>query len=100
MNCAPIVVTGGANKARDLDDEPAYNSSASFELTARDVDLPDMFLANIGSVSGGCGTTESTDVLFPDPGKSVQKGGGEGPLAPPTVSYSLSTLLLALRLFS
>ena len=86
MNCAPIVVTDGAQKTRDLDDEPAYNSSASFELAARDADLPDMFKANIGSAGGGCGTTETTDLQFPEPGNSLQKG-GKGPLAPPTVSY-------------
>lgn len=85
MNCAPIIVTDGANKARDLDDEPAYNSSAAFELAARDVDLPDMFVANIGSVGGGCSTAEGTDLQFPQPGNSVQKG-GDGHYGPPTVS--------------
>ena len=88
MNCAPIVVTDGAKKARDLPHEPAYKSSASFELAARDVGLPDMFLANIGTVSGGCGTTEQTDLTFPQPGASMQKA-GSGPYSPPTVSYSI-----------
>jgi hypothetical protein len=34
--------------------------------------LPDMFVANVNK---GCGTIEGTEVVFPDPGKSVQFGG-------------------------
>ncbi|KAG7001371.1 hypothetical protein G7Y79_00032g067240 [Physcia stellaris] len=85
MNCAPITVTGGSKK-RDTD-----NTTAAYELEdnilgKRGLDsLPDMFKANIGSVSGDCHTAESVDLQFPDPGKTVQKH-GSGPLGPPTGS--------------
>ncbi|KXT09539.1 hypothetical protein AC579_3038 [Pseudocercospora musae] len=54
MNCAPITVTGGA------DNDDVLNT------------LPDMFVANIGN---GCNTVEGEDLVFPDPGKFVQKAG-------------------------
>ena len=55
MNCAPMTVTGS-------------KGSDSFIKT-----LPDMFVANVGN---GCGTSESTDVEFPDAGKEVEKLNG------------------------
>ncbi|KAF7921433.1 hypothetical protein EAE99_007741 [Botrytis elliptica] len=63
MNCAPVTLTGGSSKRSDLiaRDQAAFNA------------LPDMFTANIGN---GCGTTESTDVVFPNPGDSVEYDGG------------------------
>ncbi|KAJ4415323.1 hypothetical protein N0V85_002764, partial [Neurospora sp. IMI 360204] len=36
--------------------------------------LPDIFMANIGN---GCGTPDSKDVLFPNPGKYVEKANGK-----------------------
>jgi hypothetical protein len=65
MNCAPITITGGSSSRRDAAriqerDQAAYNA------------LPDMFVANVGN---GCGTVDSTDVLFPDPGDSVEQDG-------------------------
>ena len=65
MNCAPITITGGSSSRRDAEriqerDQAAYNA------------LPDMFTANIGN---GCGTVDSTDLLFPDPGDSVEQDG-------------------------
>ncbi|KAK3680499.1 hypothetical protein B0T22DRAFT_250291 [Podospora appendiculata] len=56
MNCAAITI-GGA--------------SAKRELTERDTAFsarPSIFLANIGN---GCGTVDSTDVVFPNPGPDV-----------------------------
>ncbi|KAF2461036.1 hypothetical protein BDY21DRAFT_279514, partial [Lineolata rhizophorae] len=50
MNCAPITVTGGADEG----DTSVFDS------------LPDMFVANIPEI--GCGTQESQDAVFPDPG--------------------------------
>lgn len=53
--CAPIMLTGsGGDKAN-------YDA------------LPDMFKANIGN---GCGTQDSKDVVFPDPGKIVERNNG------------------------
>ena len=87
MNCAPIVVTGGGSSAKRetpaLDsDEPSYNeTTAGFELLARDATFPAMFVANIPATD--CTTTESTDVQFPDPGASVEKA-PSAKLGPPT----------------
>ncbi|KAK3343119.1 hypothetical protein B0H65DRAFT_576977 [Neurospora tetraspora] len=36
--------------------------------------LPDIFMANIGN---GCGTPDSKDVLFPNPGRDVEKANGK-----------------------
>ncbi|KAK8250490.1 hypothetical protein HDK77DRAFT_425327 [Phyllosticta capitalensis] len=59
MNCAPITVTGGS------DSKDEYNK------------LPDMFVANVPQGSS-CSTKESGDVIFPNPGQTVQKI-GSGP---------------------
>ncbi|KAM0172819.1 hypothetical protein ACHAPC_010635 [Botrytis cinerea] len=59
MNCAPVTLTGGSSKRSDLiaRDQAAFNA------------LPDMFTANIDN--GGCSTKDSTDLVFPNPGDSV-----------------------------
>ncbi|RFU35189.1 hypothetical protein B7463_g1107, partial [Scytalidium lignicola] len=65
MNCAPISLTASSSKRSEdetlmVRDQAAYNA------------LPDMFVANIGN---GCGTQDSTDLLFPAPGDSVEQDG-------------------------
>ncbi|PQE06656.1 glycoside hydrolase protein [Rutstroemia sp. NJR-2017a BVV2] len=63
QNCAPVTLSGGSSK-RDViaeRDTAFYNS------------LPDMFVANIGN---GCGTADSLDVVFPNPGTAVEFDGG------------------------
>jgi hypothetical protein len=63
QNCAPVTLSGGSSK-RDViteRDTTFYNS------------LPDMFVANIGN---GCGTADSLDVVFPNPGTAVEFDGG------------------------
>ncbi|CAK7272889.1 hypothetical protein SEPCBS57363_005375 [Sporothrix epigloea] len=50
MNCAPVTLTGTSG------------SKSNFES------LPEMFVAN---VDNGCGTVDSTDLLFPNPGVDV-----------------------------
>ncbi|KAJ9148386.1 Lytic polysaccharide monooxygenase [Pleurostoma richardsiae] len=55
MNCAPVTLTGTSG------------DKANFEA------LPDMFTANIGN---GCGTVDSKDLLFPNPGDSVEQLNG------------------------
>ncbi|KJX99539.1 hypothetical protein TI39_contig354g00081 [Zymoseptoria brevis] len=62
MNCAPITVTGGA------DNNDVLNS------------LPSMFVANVPADK--CTTTEGTDVVFPDPGNSVETGRSANPGKP------------------
>ncbi|OHW94645.1 hypothetical protein CSPAE12_06734 [Colletotrichum incanum] len=62
MNCGPVTITGSEGS------QEAYNA------------LPDMFTANIGN----CETEEGTDVMFPNPGNSVDKFGDASVLkAPP-----------------
>lgn len=55
MNCAPVTLTGNGGS------ETTYQS------------LPDMLVANIGT---GCGTSEGTDVQFPDAGEYVERLNG------------------------
>ncbi|KAB5513577.1 hypothetical protein GE09DRAFT_1266595 [Coniochaeta sp. 2T2.1] len=57
MMCAPVTLTGSSGGG----------SQANFDA------LPDMFTANIGR---GCGTQDSTDVVFPDPGQVVERNNG------------------------
>ncbi|CAD6443655.1 6ddf54f6-8b80-4546-8d99-e3ab49dc815f [Sclerotinia trifoliorum] len=63
MNCAPVTLSGGSSKRHELieRDQAAYKA------------LPNMFVANIGD---GCGTADSLDVVFPNPGDSVEFDGG------------------------
>jgi hypothetical protein len=72
MNCAPISITG-SNKRRDEDVLEARNAT----LEARDLSaynaLPDMFTANIDN--DGCKTTEPLNLVFPNPGSSVENNG-------------------------
>jgi hypothetical protein len=90
MNCAPITLTGSGskrefNELETLDLEPRNAT----QLIERDINaynaLPDMFVANIGN---GCGTKDSTDLLFPNPGNSVEQDGlaTSSALAAPTGS--------------
>ncbi|KAI9860925.1 MAG: hypothetical protein M1813_005604 [Trichoglossum hirsutum] len=68
MNCAPVTITGGSGK----------RSEPETDLVVRDESflntLPDMFKANIGSLSGNCKTQQVGQcVLFANPGASVEK---------------------------
>jgi len=51
MNCFPATITGSQGTQDTLNT------------------LPQIFTANIGSVSGGCATTENFNLNFPNPGK-------------------------------
>lgn len=68
MNCAPITLTGG-NARRGEDVLEARNAT---QLVERDQAafsaLPNMFKANIGN----CVTKEGINLLFPNPGASVE----------------------------
>lgn len=63
MNCAPVALSTGSSKR---DDTIEARDTTAYDL------LPNMFVANIGN---GCGTVDSTDLLFPDPGNSVEQDG-------------------------
>lgn len=66
MNCAAVSVTGSGGSDGFLDT------------------LPDMFTANIGT---GCGTVDSADVEFPNPGQDVERlNGATSAFAAPTGS--------------
>lgn len=84
MNCAPVTITGSKSK-RSEDELMARNVTQLLERdTAAYNALPDMFVANIGT---GCGTQDSTDLLFPNPGNSVEQNGlATSALATPTGS--------------
>ncbi|MCJ1466080.1 Esterase/lipase/thioesterase [Pseudocyphellaria aurata] len=64
MNCAPVTVTAGGSKKRSAKADMSNMSKRA------DPSFPDMFKANIGN---GCTTAEGGNVVFPDPGSSVQK---------------------------
>ncbi|KAF1812726.1 hypothetical protein P152DRAFT_504267 [Eremomyces bilateralis CBS 781.70] len=55
--------------------------SYSFRTSSQDKlnELPPLFVANIGEISGSCGTTQSVNVDFPNPGKYVTTKKPAGP---------------------
>ena len=80
MFCAPVSVTGGSKK-RGVEVRKEVSRSEKGWLNKR-ANFPDLFRANIGSVGSGCGTVSSTDLIFPDPGDSVEydrQGGSANP---------------------
>jgi hypothetical protein len=72
MNCAPITLTASSSK-RSEDDltDGNYTMLMERDTTAYNA-LPDMFTANINN---GCATISDTDLLFPNPGDSVEQDG-------------------------
>lgn len=81
MNCANVKITGGSGK-RDV----YVNETDEFvhpELSVRASSFPPMFVANIPTTD--CETVDSENVLFPDPGASVESaaaGSSNLPVAP------------------
>jgi len=73
MNCAPITITAASTKRSEEEELMARNVTQLMERDQAAFNaLPDMFTANIGN---GCGTVSSTDLIFPDPGESVESLG-------------------------
>ncbi|KAK7960445.1 lytic polysaccharide monooxygenase [Apiospora saccharicola] len=75
QNCGLIVVKGAKTKRMDM--------SARRDLVAmskRAPDFPELFMANIGELSGGCTTGEALkqqiSIAYPDPGESVDHANG------------------------
>ncbi|KAK3321171.1 hypothetical protein B0T19DRAFT_403742 [Cercophora scortea] len=56
MNCAAVTIGGGSAKREVAERDTAFSAR------------PSIFLANIDN---GCGTADSTDVVFPNPGPEV-----------------------------
>ena len=80
QNCAAYTVTAGSKK-RGIQQRKA-NSRALVKRT----DFPDMFVANVGPSGNNCATDHSnggSDVIFPNPGTSVDKFGDPSALKPP-----------------
>ncbi|KAI1205540.1 lytic polysaccharide monooxygenase [Annulohypoxylon truncatum] len=67
QNCAPVTVTPSKIKRKTKSERRAY--------LARRTEFPELFMANMGEVSGGCTTEdalrEQLAIAFPDPGLSV-----------------------------
>jgi hypothetical protein len=74
MNCAPITLSAGSAKRTAAEDQLVGNLT---QLVERDQaffnSLPNMFVANLDGNS--CGTTEGYDVVFPNPGDSLERFG-------------------------
>ncbi|KAH6694944.1 hypothetical protein BKA61DRAFT_254707 [Leptodontidium sp. MPI-SDFR-AT-0119] len=84
MNCAPVTLSGGSSKRSYEDELLGRNATLIMERdTAAYNALPDMFIANIG---GSCKTVDSKDVIFPNPGDSLELDGSQtsSDLAAPT----------------
>ena len=63
MNCGPATITAAAKKR--YAPEPIVRRQSTF---------PNLFVANLQGVDNGCTTVEGVDVLYPDPGDSVENG--------------------------
>ncbi|KAF6223857.1 hypothetical protein HO173_013102 [Letharia columbiana] len=77
MNCASIKVSGGSKKRAATLNE-TLGIPELYERTTPS--FPGMFKANIPTTD--CETVDSADVLFPDPGASVEKDGTSALTAP------------------
>ena len=93
MNCAPVTITGASSKRSEVevDDLMTRNITQLMERDTAAFDaLPNMFTANINN---GCGTQDSTDLRFPDPGDSLEQDGtATATPSPPTGSACGSTV--------
>jgi hypothetical protein len=75
MNCAPVTLTASASK-RSIEDQELWERNYTMLMerdTAAFNALPNMFVANIPTSS--CETQDSKDVVFPDPGDSLEQFG-------------------------
>ncbi len=70
MNCAQVVIEGGS-----LARSASANASAGLE------ELPEIFVANVGA-QGRCTTTETEQLIFPEPGPEIEYGAGLSPSDP------------------
>lgn len=65
MNCGPATITAATKKR--------YAPNAPTSKKRQTATFPDIFIANLGAVSGTCGTVENFDYAYPDPGANVEK---------------------------
>ncbi|KAK1982105.1 endoglucanase [Colletotrichum cereale] len=75
MNCAPVTVTGMKTKKK------RENFANRRKSLAKREEFPDLFMANIGEVSGGCTTGEALNaqipIAFPNSGAYVDHPEGK-----------------------
>ncbi|KAK8123882.1 lytic polysaccharide monooxygenase [Apiospora kogelbergensis] len=75
QNCALIDVKSPNKKRMDM---PARRE---FSAMSKRADYPEIFMANIGAMSGGCTTSEALKqqipIAYPDPGPSVDRPEGD-----------------------
>lgn len=73
QNCAPITVTPAKTKRINAPDRRALRAT-------RRTSFPQLFMANMGDLSGGCTTSEALAkqlaIAFPNPGPSVERPEG------------------------
>lgn len=84
MNCAPISVTaaaGSTKRVRERRREKHLLASRESAASSSSSSYPDLFLANIGSASNGCTTSEAVEqqiaIAFPYPGSAVSYPNGQ-----------------------
>ncbi|RYP08414.1 hypothetical protein DL764_001902 [Monosporascus ibericus] len=90
MNCAPITVvapTANPEKGGKRAGAAARRAAAAAALASKRADasdFPELFMANMGALSGGCTTgdalTRQCPIRFPNPGASVEPPEGEDEL--------------------
>ncbi|CAK9785932.1 hypothetical protein CC85DRAFT_287531 [Cutaneotrichosporon oleaginosum] len=76
MNCASVTIGGGGQRRRD---DESYSNATLVSRAASYNSAPEIFQANIGN---GCGTAETYDVDFPNPGSNVIRRSSFRPHAP------------------
>lgn len=81
MNCAPITVKASAGTTRRVKARRQAYSGRRVAAATTTTTYPDLFLANIGSVSNGCNTSEALyeqiAIAYPSPGDSVSYPNGQ-----------------------
>ncbi|CAJ2504939.1 Uu.00g123330.m01.CDS01 [Anthostomella pinea] len=81
MNCAPITVVKRKQKKRMEMVERRASLATSLSISQRAVEFPELFMADMGDVSGGCTTEEALKqqiaIGYPNPGVSVDRPEGD-----------------------
>ncbi|TGJ86326.1 hypothetical protein E0Z10_g2431 [Xylaria hypoxylon] len=74
MNCSPITILPGKKKRMSLPDRREA-------LSKRHDDFPELFMANMGELGGGCTTSDALraqiPIAYPNPGASVERPEGD-----------------------
>ncbi|KAI0026127.1 hypothetical protein F4780DRAFT_8997 [Xylariomycetidae sp. FL0641] len=77
MACSPVTVKAPSRKRVDASERRRASAAA----LAKRVEFPELFMANLGPVSGGCTTekalAQQVPIAFPNPGPSVERPEGD-----------------------